>query len=169
MNAPSQRREASVRSVIDRALLAALTRGWDSAAIADYSNKMERRSASTPTHIENAFQTLDIKATGLLTHTSMMIAGLGIVAPLVAQNAVEEAIVIFQIAIYLLIAVGCLRCLSVFGPRETDHAEADPSHHVGRELMLRQELYRVCNTFATAFSLFVFITLVALLFWSPGR
>ena len=57
---------------------------------------------------ERTFASIDAKATGLLTHTSMMIAGLGLIAPLVADSDLEVGIVVSEIAVYLLIALGCL-------------------------------------------------------------
>ena len=63
-------------------------------------------------------RSIDAKATGLLTHVSMMIAGLGLVAPLVAQSDIELGMIIVEMAVYLLLAVGCLRCLSVFAGRD---------------------------------------------------
>ena len=70
-----------------------------------------------------------------------MIAGLGLIAPLVADSDFEVGIVIMEMAIYLLIALGCLRCLSVFHAHEfeaADHVQ-DAIH---RELIIRAELCR---------------------------
>ena len=66
----------------------------------------------------SAFPAIDAKATGLLTHVSMMIAGLGLVAPLVASSDLELGVIIVEMAVYLLIAIGSLRCLSVFAGNE---------------------------------------------------
>jgi hypothetical protein len=155
-----------MRAAIDRALFAVITRGWSGTAIDGYSDALATHRSATPAHVDSAFQTLDAKATGLLTHVSMMIAGLGIVAPLVAQSRVEEAIVILEIAVYLVIAVACLRCLSVFGPRDLGPDAAAIKQNLGRELILRQELYRLSNRFSIVFSILVFITLPVLLAWS---
>ncbi len=70
--------------------------------------------------VTDSFQLIDVKATGLLTHVSLMIAGLGLIAPLVADNQFEKGIVVAEIGVYLLVAVGCLRCLSVFHTHEFD-------------------------------------------------
>ncbi len=158
-----------MKSRIDQMLFAAITRGWDTRTIDRYSDSMQTRTAATPPHVERAFQTIDTKAGGLLTHVSMMIAGLGICAPVVAQSAVEEGIIIFEIAVYLLIAVGSLRCLSVFGSRELGTDPEVIKQALCRELILRQELYYLCNRAAIVFTILVFVSLPALLIWTPTK
>ena len=97
----------------------------------------------------------------------MIIAGLGICAPLVASHPIEEAIVIAQISIFLLIAVGCLRCLSVFS---SPAQGGDPveSAALERELIIRQELFRICHRASIVFTLGVFISLPAMLLGDPA-
>jgi hypothetical protein len=152
---------------LDNALFAAITRKWDRAAIDGYSQRMRRRTAATPAHVADLMQRIDTKATGLLTHSAMMIAGLGIVAPLVADHPLEQAIIIAQMCVYLLIAVGCLRCLSVLDTVEGPTNDAAARKHVDRELLIRQELYRICHGAAIVFTLVVFISLPLMLAWRP--
>src|SRR5690349_14025779 len=110
-------------STLDRAFFSFLTRGWDPRRIDDYEKSLRKRDKAMSAEASRTFASIDAKATGLLTHTSMMIAGLGLIAPLVADSEIEIGIVVAEIAVYLLIALGCLRCLSVFGAHELDDAD----------------------------------------------
>ena len=128
------------------------------------------RTATAAAHrrpSREAFQTIDAKATGLLTHVSMMIAGLGICAPLLAQHPVEEAIIIIEISVYLLIAVGCLRCLSVVRSVNTAGDAAATKHHSAANWSIRHELYRWCNRLSIIFTMLVFLSLPIMLWWKP--
>jgi hypothetical protein len=152
-------------ATLDRYLLKALTRNWDPGTIADYPERLRKHEESIPAPIAETFQVLDAKATGLLTHVSMMIAGLGLIAPLVANHALEQAVIIFEMAVYLLIAIGCLRCLLVFHPRELATNVAELNERIGSELLLRRELYRVCVRAAIIFTILVFVTLPIMYAW----
>ncbi len=147
----------------DRPLLSAITRNWDEAAVKNYPERIRRHEESIPTPISEALQNIDAKATGLLTHVSMMIAGLGLIAPLVANHRFEEAIIVGEMAVYLILAVGCLRCLAIFGPRDlgVDTGLAG----IGSELLLRRELYALCVRAAIIITMLVVITLPVLYFW----
>ncbi len=150
-----------------RTLFAALTGQWDDKTIDAFARTLENRDAEDTGATAAAFQTIDAKATGLLTHVSMMIAGLGICAPLLAQHPVEEAIVIGEIAVYLVIAVGCLRCLSVVRSLRDRRQGPSVKQHVQRELVIRHELYRICNKASIYFTILVFVSLPVMLWWRP--
>ena len=145
-------------------IYALVTRRLDSAAIAGYAEAVERQQAfaSAP-----AFQTIDAKATGLLTHVSMMIAGLGLVAPLVAGSDIELGVIIVEMAVYLAIAVGCLRCLSIFAGR--DIAGADVEQRLTRELLIRRELLALCNRASIIVTIVVFVLLPIQFLWAPAK
>lgn len=140
-------------------LIAALTNRLDEATMSAYAHSLAHWDTEQVGAISAAFQTLDTKASGLLTHVSMMIAGLGIVAPLLAQHRFEEIVIVSEIIVYLLIAIGCLRCLSVRSARELKH----PS--VQRELIVKYELYRLCNNATIYFTILVFISFPIMLIW----
>jgi hypothetical protein len=155
------------RSTLDRAFFALITRGWDARKIANYEASLRKRDKAMSAEVTRTLGSIDLKATGLLTHTSMMIAGLGLIAPLVADNRVEVGIVVAEMSIYLLIALGCLRCLSVFGAHEINNA-GDRIHDViHRELIIRAELYAFCIRAAIVFTIVVFLLLPVLYFWTP--
>jgi hypothetical protein len=156
-----------VRPHFDRLLFAAITRNWDDGTISSYSNTLEKHDSALPPAISASLQSIDAKAAGLLTHVSMMIAGLGLMAPLVSSSEFELSIIFFEIAVYLLIALGCLRCLSVFRSKEL-FGSAAADELVGRELIIRRELYAICNRVAIVFTLFVFIFLPFLFLWKPA-
>ncbi|HWV52241.1 hypothetical protein [Pseudorhodoplanes sp.] len=133
-------------------LIAALTNRLDEATIVSYAEMLANWNAGRTEATFAAFQTLDAKASGLLTHVSMMIAGLGIVAPLLAQHRFEEIVIVSEIIVYLMIAIGCLRCLAVRTARELT------GPNVERELIIKHELYRLCNQATIYFTILVFIS-----------
>jgi hypothetical protein len=156
-------------SPLDRAFFALVTRGWDAHKIASYESTLRKRDKEMSAEATHTFASIDAKATGLLTHTSMMIAGLGLVAPLVADNRFEVGIVVAEIAVYLLIALGCLRCLSVFRAHEFDDADGHAQAIIHRELIIRAELYSLCIRIAILFTIVVFVLLPVLYFWTPEK
>ncbi len=155
------------RSPLDRVFFALVTRGWDRRRIDSYSGQLKRHNAALSSDVLGDFSLLDVKATGLLTHVSLMIAGLGLIAPLVAESEIEKGIVVAEIAVYLMIAVGCLRCLSVFTPHQFREATLGVPKLAERELILRRELYRLCNRMAIIFTILVFLILPALYLYKP--
>ena len=155
-----------LKTKFDYILFALFTRNWSKARIKAYPRTLESRAKFADGPATETFQIIDVKAAGMLTHVSMMIAGLGISAPLVAQHPVEEAVIVAEICIYLLIAVGCLRCLSALGASDTPN---DLQVRVSRELIIRQELYRFCNRFTIRFTVLVFISLPIMLWWQPAK
>jgi hypothetical protein len=159
----------SASSPLDRAVFALVTRGWDAGRIKDYEESLRRRDTAMSVEASRTFASIDAKATGLLTHTSMMIAGLGLIAPLVADSDLEIGIVVSEIAVYLLIALGCLRCISVFRPFGIGDAGEKIRELIHRELIIRSELYRLCIRSAIVFTIVVVVMLPILYFYSPGK
>jgi len=159
----------SASSPLDRAFFALVTRGWDAGRINNYEESLRRRDTAMSGEATRNFTSIDAKATGLLTHTSMMIAGLGLIAPLVADSDLEVGIVVSENAVYLLIALGCLRCLSVFQIYDLTNAGDEIRHVVHRELIIRSELYRLCIRSAIVFTIMVVVVLPILFFYSPGK
>ena len=158
----------SAISPLDRAVFALITRGWDAGRIKNYEESSRRRGTAMSVDASRTFASIDAKATGLLTHTSMMIAGLGLIAPLVADSDLEIGI-LSGIAVYLLIAPGCLRCISVFQPFEVGDAGEKIRELIHRELIIRSELYRLCIRSAIIFTIVVVAVLPIPYFYSPGK
>jgi hypothetical protein len=141
------------------ALIAALTNKLDEATVTSYAHSLATWDAERTGATSAAFQTLDTKSSGLLTHVSMIIAGLGICAPLLAQHRIEEIVIVFEIIVYLVIAIGCLRCLSVRSVGELKQS------NVARELIIKHELYRLCNRATIYFTILVFLSFPIMLIW----
>lgn len=158
---------APLKSAFDRMIFSMITRGWGAARVDGYFHDLEQQSAAMSAQVASTLQNVDSKATGLLTHVSMMIAGLGLVAPLVADNQVEVGIIIVEMAFYLLIAIGCLRCLSIFRSREFTGTPDDMQALINHELILRRELYITCNRAAIVLTAVVFLLLPVLFVWKP--
>jgi hypothetical protein len=155
------------RSVLDRMFFRLVTAGWKSKDVSGYIDGLRRQNQEVPREIAEAFGQIDAKAAGLLTHVSLMIAGLGLVAPLVADSDWEMSVIIFEIAIYLLIAVGTLRCLSIFSSREFGMEPGSLVALSETELIIRRELYAMCLKGAIVFTIVVFLLLPILFFWKP--
>jgi hypothetical protein len=151
-------------TTIDRMIYSLVTRRLDGVTLAGYAEAVEKQESLSTAP---AFQTIDAKATGLLTHVSMMIAGLGLVAPLVANSDIELGVIIVEMAAYLLIAVGCLRCLSLFAGHEI--TGADLEQRLVRELLIRRELLALCNRASIILSIVVFVLLPIQFLWNPGK
>jgi len=72
---------------VDRLMFGAVTHGWPRTRIENYIEilKVDDPQSALPNVISRTFQLIDTKAGGLLTHTSMMIAALGVAGHLVAD------------------------------------------------------------------------------------
>jgi hypothetical protein len=157
------------RGPLDQMFFWLVTFRWSDEQVAEYPLRLGRHNEMLAAGMTEAFQQIDTKATGLLAHVSLMIAGLGLVAPLIVDSEFEKGVVLAEIGLYLLIAVGCLRCLAVFKFREfgdTGPAARDRSFN---ELILRRELYGLCNRVAIYVTIAVFLLLPFLYFYKPGR
>jgi hypothetical protein len=149
---------------IDRPLLKVLTRGWGQTEVSDYSDRICKHRGLIPAPILASMQDIDSKATGLLTHVSMMIAGLGLIASLIADHRIEEGIIILEITVYLLLAIGCLRCLNVLNPPPAVDDTSASLVELSHELVLRRQLYALCVHATTWVTVFIIISLPAMYF-----
>ena len=157
-------KESRKESRLERMIYSLATRGLDKTAIANYEKAVEKQQGLGSAQ---AFQTLDGKATGLLTHCGMMIAGLGLVAPLVSSSDIELGIIITEMSVFLLIAVGCLRCLSTFAGRELPGP--DMERRLVRELLIRRELLALCVRASIIATVVVFVLLPFMFIYAPPK
>ncbi len=153
----------------DRWLYDVITRGWPRARVENYIEvmKVDDPESALPGVISRTFELIDTKASGLLTHTSMMIAALGVSGRLVADSYLEDGVIVAEIMLYLLVAVACLRCMAIFNEHSVAHAPSMVSDAVRDELILRRELYIRCNRAAIFLTALIFVSLPILYFYVP--
>ncbi len=157
----------SLIRAMDRALYRAVTRDLRREHVERYVKHLAVDDEETivPNVIGRGFQIIDTKASGLLTHTSMMIAALGVSAPVVADDYFEQGVIVVEIMLYLLVALGCLRCLSMF-QNDLDKPEEGAARD---ELILRHELFKLCNRAAISLTFLVLISLPLLYLYVPAK
>jgi hypothetical protein len=148
----------------DRPLLKTLTRGWGDSAINEYFERIRTEQEEIPASIMTSMQNIDAKTVGLLTHVSMMIAALSFIASLVADHRLEEGIII-EITVYLLLAIGCLRCINLLNPHRSTGKPSDLNTELQHEILLRRELYILCVRATTVITICILISLPAMYFW----
>jgi hypothetical protein len=153
---------------LDHFFYARFTRDWPAARIEGYvaALRVDDETSPIPNVVGRTFQIIDGKASALLNHTSMMVAALGVSATVIAQSRIEEAIIIAEISAYLIIAVLCLRCLSLFheSPEEDGAGLAEA---IRQEIILRRGLYSLCNR-ATIYLTVIVLFSLPLLFLYVG-
>jgi hypothetical protein len=135
--------DKSLIQVVDRVLHRAETGDLPREHVDRYVQHLavDHEETSVPNVIGRGLQIIDNKAGGPLTHTSMMIAALGISASVVANDYFEQGVIVVEIMFYLLVALGCLRCLSMF-QNDLD----SPTNEAARdELIFRHKLFGLCN------------------------
>jgi hypothetical protein len=156
---------------MDRLLYSAVTRGWPHPRIENYIGvlKVDDAGSALPNVVSRTFQLIDTKASGLLTHTSMMIAALGVAGHLVADSYLENGVIVVEIMLYLLVAIACLRCMAIFNEHSIAHDPSMVSTAVRDELILRRELYIVCNRATIALTVLIFFSLPILYLYTPAR
>jgi hypothetical protein len=134
----------SLLKTVDRFLYHAVTRDLRDDHVERYVKHLavDHDETSVPNVIGRGFQIIDSKASGLLTHTSMMIVALGISAPVVANDYFEQGVIVVEIMFYLMVALGCLRCLSMF----QDDLEKPAKEAARNELILRHKIFQVVQS-----------------------
>jgi hypothetical protein len=161
----------SVFRPLDRWLFAFITQGWLKNRISGYvkSLRVDDAQSNVPNVVAETFKIIDVKATALLTHTSMMIAALGLVAPIVADDRIEQGVIVAEILMYLVVAMGCLRCISIFGEHEIHPSRRVHDEMSRNELILRRQLFIFCNRATIALTALIFISLPLLYFYVPKK
>lgn len=156
---------------LDRWLFAFVTRGWPKSRVTGYvkSLRIDDAQSNVPNVVSETFKIIDVKATALLTHTSMMIAALGLVAPLVADSRLEQGVIVLEILCYLLVALGCLRCISIFGEHELHPSRRVHEEITRNELILRRQLFIFCNRATIVLTALIFISLPILYLYVPAK
>jgi hypothetical protein len=156
---------------MDRFLYGAVTRGWPRPRIESYIDvlKVDDPESAFPNVMSRTFQLIDTEASGLLTHTSMMIAALGVAGHLVADSYLENGVIVIEIMLYLLVAIACLRCLAMFNEHSVAADPATAADAVRDELILRRELYALCNRATIFLTMLIFFSLPILYLYTPSR
>ena len=137
---------------IDEFCRSRLTRHWTAEArrqfVANLCLSTDETSESRA--VQEALDRIDAKASGTLTHISMMIAAMGVTAiSQIVDHDSERFICYLTIGIYLVLAVACLRCMSI---ADYDLAVGDGSRllaHLEDDLIYRRELYATINSATT--------------------
>ncbi len=156
----------SLIRAMGRALYRAVTRDLRREHVDRYVKHLavDHGDSVVPNVIGRGFQIIDTKASGLLTHTSMMIAALGVSAPVVANDYFEQGVIVVEIMLYLTVALGCLRCLSMF-----QNDLENPNDEAARdEMILRHQLFKLCNRAAISLTFLVLISLPLLYLYVPA-
>jgi len=155
---------------LDRFLFATITRGWPKHRIAGYvkSLRVDDAQSNVPNVVAETFKIIDVKATALLTHTSMMIAALGLVAPIVADDRLEQGVIVTEILLYLLVAMGCLRCISIFGEHDIHPSRQAHEKMTRNELILRRQLFIFCNRATIFLTGLIFVSLPLLYYYEKS-
>jgi hypothetical protein len=148
---------------IDSFLYGLVTRTWPQERIDGYTDRLlaAHEESVVPSVVRHHFEVIDTKAAALLTYTSMMVAAIGIAATFIAGSRVEQAIMIAEIMLYLLVAIVCLRCSALF--RELTEDDRAPEW-LRRELILRRELMMFCNTTTIYLTILIVVTLPIILY-----
>jgi hypothetical protein len=156
---------------VDRLMFGAVTHGWPRTRIENYIEilKVDDPQSALPNVISRTFELIDTKASGLLTHTSMMIAALGVAAHLVAESYLEDGVIVVEIMLYLLVAIACLRCMAIFNEHSIAHDPSLVSDAVRDELILRRELYMTCNRATIYLTVLIFFSLPILYLYVPSQ
>ena len=145
-----------------------LTRRWTPEMRRHYLENLSFTRDATSEHraaLRNLDQ-LDTKASGTLTHISMMIAAPGVTARAdIIDHESERFIIYATMCVYLILSVLCLRCMNGFtielaaGPRERF------LEHISEELIYRKELYARANTATTMLTAIVFVLIFFFYFY----
>jgi hypothetical protein len=102
---------------------------------------------SEPKAVQRALDQMDTKASGTLTHISMMIAAMGVTAiSEIVDHDSERFICYLTIGLYLILAVMCLRCMSVVEATLFVGDKRRLISHLEEDLIYRRELYATVNS-----------------------
>jgi uncharacterized membrane protein len=77
----------------------------------------------------------------------------------------EQGVIVVEIMFYLMVALGCLRCLSMF----QEDLEKPAKEAARDELILRHKLFRLCNREAILLTLLVLLGLPLLYLYVPAK
>jgi len=145
-----------------------LTRHWTAEARRQFVANLCLSTDETSERraVQEALDRIDAKASGTLTHISMMIAAMGVTAlSQIVNHDSERFICYLTIGLYLLLAIACLRCMGVAGSGLAK-GEGDRllAHHE-EDLIYRRELYAAINGATTLLTAVVLVLIYIFYFF----
>lgn len=153
---------------VDQFFRKKFTRGWTPAMRRHYLENLSFTRDETSEHraaLRNLDQ-LDTKASGTLTHISMMIAALGVTARAdIIDHESERFIIYATMCVYLVLSILCLRCMNGFAVELAAGPRAYFLEHLSDELIYRKELYARANRGATILTAIVFMLIFLFYFY----
>ena len=126
-----------------------LTRDWTEARRRQFVANLcvAADEQSEPRAVQRALDQMDTKASGTLTHISMMIAAMGVTAiSEIVNHDSERFICYLTIGLYLILAVMCLRCMSVVEMALFVGDKKILMANLEDDLIYRRELYATVNS-----------------------
>jgi hypothetical protein len=125
-----------------------------------------RNETSDHRAVVGSLDQLDAKASGILTHISMMITAMGVTAiSEIVNHDSERFICYLTIGAYLVLAVMCLRCMSIFGAAETGPDRQKALDHLLDELIYRRGLFSLANRVTTGLTGLVIVLIYFFYFY----
>jgi hypothetical protein len=137
---------------VDRIVHRYLTRSWTEPMRHQYLANLRfmRGEESEQRALRAALDQMDTKASGTLTHISMMIAAMGVTAiSEIVDHDSERFVCYLTIGLYLILAVMCLRCMTVIGVGVMTGNPDQLLDNLLRESIYRRELYTLANSATT--------------------
>jgi hypothetical protein len=153
---------------VDAIVCRRLTRGWTQARRHQYlaNLRFTRGEESEQQALRSALDQMDTKASGTLTHISMMIAAMGVTAiSEIVDHDSERFVCYVTIGFYLVLAVMCLRCMSVFGSGAMTGDTNRLLEYLLDESIYRRELYTLANSGTTVLTGLVLVLIYIFYFY----
>jgi hypothetical protein len=108
---------------------------------------------------------IDAKASAVLTHVSVMVATAGILMSYVAQSALERTIMVSELALYLLIAVLCIRCIMHPPNWQADLSHPEVLREINGEVLYLRRLVYFCSAFTVTVTMILMVTVPILAYF----
>ncbi|WP_299889000.1 hypothetical protein [uncultured Ruegeria sp.] len=120
------------------------------------NRQSEQREIPTAQACWDILDAIDVKATALLTHISLMTAIVGIVFVSFGESRVEQIVVLIEMIAYLILGVMCLQCFRLGQGRGSKLEEEVVIEGRLDEIAFRWDLHRFCLN-ATTLVTWVFV------------
>ena len=140
--------------LIDKTFGAAIDKEENNKFAAFFEKQAQEHDGNKPQAIFKYMDDLDNKSSALLTHVSMLIAAMSLMMFIFKDNEAFRVFLLIELAIYVFVAAGLLRCVSIIHPGNIKNEKYQEG--ILDEVVSRFRVYRRARllTIAATFALF---------------